>query len=958
MKNSVLLFALFVVSMLLAPVSGWGQGWERVYDFGGEEIGRKVLETQDHRLIVAATQEEFVGSDKAIRLSEVDAQGQLVWSKTSPVTGIYDIVFLHERADGAIVMVTMENDSAVTKTEPVYRLFSSTGDFVEKKVLEMPNTPFIWVYDVCLSGDTMIMTGGCRQTDYTNPFLARVSLDGDLVAFQQLGYFPDEGISSDEYFFDIELGEGDHFWVAHLHFNPTSIDQWRLLKLNSAGDSILAHPLVGDEDVYQCKIKTSDSCLVMVGAQPLTFHSFVKKIDSQGNTLKKLNLALPFSAEQASFCKTENGGFALLMERLPNWPQNNYADIGLIRFDQDLNWLWDKQYYQRNYNFGHDIISTSSGGLFIAGNTGSHADDLYLILTDSLGNSITNLIAGQVQWDQDKDCIEQPADPGLKNWIVTATSPTDTFYRSTAPDGSYALRVDTGHFTVRVRPLNSLWDTECSVLDTTLTQLFDTIQHNFPVRATVDCPGMEVSTAVAGLRPCLPANLQVWWCNNGTVTAEDAQIQLVLNEYMTYDSASLPPAQVSGDTLWFALGDVEPFECGNFFVRVLVDCDTTLLGQTLCYTAHAYPDTTCLPPSEWSGAQVVTIGYCEGDSVRLVLRNIGTAATTQGLEYIIVEDNVIMMQTPFWLPPGDSIILKVKANGATWRLIAQQEPNFPHGFFSTVALEGCHEGSGQFSTGFVNQFPSGDAAPWLDEECRVVTGSYDPNDKSAVPEGYGEQHFVAANTDLEYLIRFQNTGTDTAFQVIIRDQISPFLDPASVQPGAASHPYTWSLSGTGELTFTFSPIALPDSGANLAASQGFVQFRISQRPNLPPNTRFENRAAIYFDFNAPVITNTVFHTIKPLFKQTSGVLRPVFAESEKLKVWPNPADEVTYISFKDKALSPRKLSLYDLSGRLASVAFSSENTVAVQRGGLPAGAYVLKVEQRGKQAQVAVVLWR
>lgn len=301
--------------------------------------------------------------------------------------------------------------------------------------------------------------------------------------------------------------------------------------------------------------------------------------------------------------------------------------------------------------------------------------------------------------------------------------------------------------------------------------------------------------------------------------------------------------------------------------------------------------------------------------------------------------------------------MKLPANGATWRLIAQQEPGFPHGFFSTVALEGCHEGA-NFSTGFVNQFPGGDEAPWLDEECRTVTSSYDPNDKSAVPEGYGEQHFVAANTDLEYLIRFQNTGTDTAFRVVIRDQISPYLDPASVQPGAASHPYTWSLGGTGELVFTFDPIALPDSNTNLVASQGFVQFRIAQQPNLPQNTRFENTAAIYFDFNAPVVTNTVFHTIQPLFKPTSSVKSPVFAAGERLKIWPNPASEVAYISFKDNALSPRKLSLYDLSGRLVSVAFSPENTVAVQRGKLPAGMYLVKIETSGERTQVGAVVFR
>lgn len=54
---------------------------------------------------------------------------------------------------------------------------------------------------------------------------------------------------------------------------------------------------------------------------------------------------------------------------------------------------------------------------------------------------------------------------------------------------------------------------------------------------------------------------------------------------------------------------------------------------------------------------------------------------------------------------------------------------------------------------------------------------------------------------------------------------------------------------------------LPDSNVNEAASHGFTSFRVKQVPNLPVGTLIENSAAIYFDFNAPVITNTSWHTI-------------------------------------------------------------------------------------------------
>ncbi|MCB0556652.1 MAG: hypothetical protein KDD02_24110, partial [Phaeodactylibacter sp.] len=64
------------------------------------------------------------------------------------------------------------------------------------------------------------------------------------------------------------------------------------------------------------------------------------------------------------------------------------------------------------------------------------------------------------------------------------------------------------------------------------------------------------------------------------------------------------------------------------------------------------------------------------------------------------------------------------------------------------------------------------------------------NDKQGFPRGYGDEHYIYPGTDLEYLVRFQNTGNDTAFLVVIRDTLSEFLDIATVRPGAASHPYT------------------------------------------------------------------------------------------------------------------------------------------------------------------------
>jgi uncharacterized repeat protein (TIGR01451 family) len=152
---------------------------------------------------------------------------------------------------------------------------------------------------------------------------------------------------------------------------------------------------------------------------------------------------------------------------------------------------------------------------------------------------------------------------------------------------------------------------------------------------------------------------------------------------------------------------------------------------------------------------------------------------------------------------------------------------------------------------------TGDARPAdnYDWESQIVRGSFDPNDIAVTPTGT-----VRTTDTLQYTIRFQNTGTDTAFNIRVVDSLSTNLDIATFVPGGSSHAYTYSL-GQGMATFTFTNIQLPDSGVNQALSNGFVKFRIMPLATAPAGAVISNRAGIYFDFNAPVYTNTVTNTM-------------------------------------------------------------------------------------------------
>lgn len=144
----------------------------------------------------------------------------------------------------------------------------------------------------------------------------------------------------------------------------------------------------------------------------------------------------------------------------------------------------------------------------------------------------------------------------------------------------------------------------------------------------------------------------------------------------------------------------------------------------------------------------------------------------------------------------------------------------------------------------------------------VVTCAYDPNDKLAMPEGYAEPHFVLADTEITYTIRFQNTGNAPAEDVWIEDPLDiAHLDISTFEPVAASHDYYTVLNPDGTLRFYFDNIMLPDSVNNEPESHGYVMYRISLRNDIQPGDVIHNEAAIYFDLNEPIITNQTWHTV-------------------------------------------------------------------------------------------------
>jgi uncharacterized repeat protein (TIGR01451 family) len=149
-------------------------------------------------------------------------------------------------------------------------------------------------------------------------------------------------------------------------------------------------------------------------------------------------------------------------------------------------------------------------------------------------------------------------------------------------------------------------------------------------------------------------------------------------------------------------------------------------------------------------------------------------------------------------------------------------------------------------------YPSDDTASVIQK----VVGSYDPNNKSESHAGSVSTSEVKNGDYLTYTVRFQNTGTYAAFNIVVRDTLSDKLDWNSFEMVGASHNYQLSINGGNKCTWYFNGIGLPDSNSNEPASHGYIVYRVKLKKTLVAGNVINNTAGIYFDYNSPVQTNT------------------------------------------------------------------------------------------------------
>jgi uncharacterized repeat protein (TIGR01451 family) len=227
---------------------------------------------------------------------------------------------------------------------------------------------------------------------------------------------------------------------------------------------------------------------------------------------------------------------------------------------------------------------------------------------------------------------------------------------------------------------------------------------------------------------------------------------------------------------------------------------------------------------------------------------------------------------------------------------------------------------------------------------QVVVGSYDPNEKSESHGGkIGLDHFNN-NDYLYYTVQFENTGTANAQFIRVEDQLDAGLDESTFEMISASYTVNTKREGN-QLTWHFYNINLPPTVNNPTSSHGYVLFKIKPKTGYAVGDVIPNKAAIYFDYNPAIITNTC----NTEFFQTLG--NPSFT-ANTITLYPNPASNAVQIT-NSLNETITNVALYEVSGKLVKqLSETNQSQITVDLQNLAKGLYFVEITTASNTKQI------
>jgi hypothetical protein len=215
--------------------------------------------------------------------------------------------------------------------------------------------------------------------------------------------------------------DGGYIVAGWIYSYGTGSEDVYLIKTDSVGDSLWTKTFGGSggERSYSVQ-QTTDGGYIIVGYtdpfRDVHYDVYLIKTDSLGDTLWTKTYGGTANEEGKSVQQTTDGGYIIIGYTTSYGA--GYGDVYLIKTDSLGDTLWTKTYGGAGWESSESVQQTTDGGYIVVGGTDSYGagwSDVYLIKTDPLGDIICTGTYGGTGPDGGVS-VQQTTDEG---YIVT-----------------------------------------------------------------------------------------------------------------------------------------------------------------------------------------------------------------------------------------------------------------------------------------------------------------------------------------------------------------------------------------------------------------------------------------------------------------------------------------------------------------------------------------------------------
>ncbi len=375
MKKQISIFIFLTLVSVFAEAQST---FQKTYGTTGHDWAYCTRQTTDSGYIITGLFDSKWG------LLKTDVSGNALWTKTFGVNG--DGYFVTQTTDSGYIILGQYDLGGGTNQVPMLIKTNTIGDTLWVKMIGTFNTT-VQSLEQTMDGG-FVCAGSINLANGKELYLVKTDTAGNFIWAKS---YRDINAESTAAIIKQTVDSG-YIIAGYSTIFSSGNSNISLVKTDDVGNLIWNkdYDIMGNDVIKSVK-QTNDGGYILSGYTNNGQDAFLLKTDSSGTFLWTKIYGGPGYDEAFDASLTTDGGF-ILAGHTNSFGIGGY-DVYAIKTDSSGNLQWSKTYGGTNFEWALSVKQALDNGYVIGAYTnsfGSGNTDMYLIKTDSLGNSSCN----------------------------------------------------------------------------------------------------------------------------------------------------------------------------------------------------------------------------------------------------------------------------------------------------------------------------------------------------------------------------------------------------------------------------------------------------------------------------------------------------------------------------------------------------------------------------------------